>query len=252
MIPFIKLGTIQIPSFFLIISLGLSALVFYLSYRIKILKKKPSLAYDIALLLMVSGFAGGRLLHILYEALPTYKADPIKLFFFWDGGFVFYGGFLLCLIFGFLFSYYKKISFFEWADFFTPLFSLAHAIGRFGCFLAGCCYGEFCNLSWAINNRHPTALYLSIGELCIFGFLFFAEKKSIYPQKGLLFLKWILLHSLLRFNVEYFRADFRGDLIDAGVLGVLSISQVISIILALGSLCLYIWIMYKSRNKNVA
>lgn len=256
MIPYIHLGTLQIPTYFLVISLSLSFLLLLLSYRVDSFSKDRKLAFDIAILLMISGFVGGRLLHVFYEEWDYYKLHPEQIFYFWNGGFVFLGGLIFCLITGFIFAKLRKINFTEWADFFTPLFSLSHALGRIGCFLSGCCFGSQCALPWAYAGRHPTALYLAIGEFFIFLLLLWVEKKqrSLFVQKeqgsqfgGSLFAKWLLLHSLLRFNVEYFRDDFRGLFFQFPILGSLSISQIISLFIVIG--CLVFFYLKKRSTK---
>lgn len=250
MIPIIYIGSVQIPTYFLVISLSLSCLLFFLSVRVETFSKNRKLAFDIALLLMISGFLGGRLLHVFYEEWDYYRLNPEQILFFWNGGFVYLGGLIFCLISGFIFARYKKINFSEWADFFTPLFSLSHALGRVGCVLSGCCFGAQCTLPWSLAGRHPTALYLAIGELLIFIVLLFIEKKQFFKFFGGLFTTWLLLHSLLRFNVEYYRDDFRGLFISFPLLGSLSISQIISLAIILSSLMFFFLKLRTQQDKK--
>lgn len=239
MMPFIQLGTLKIPSFFVVISFSLSLLLFFLSARVEKQNKSRRIAFDLALLMMFSGFLGGRLMHVFYEEWAFYRENPLFILYFWNGGFVFLGGVLACLLSGFIYSRLKKVNFWEWADFLAPCFSLAHALGRIGCVLSGCCFGHPCQLPWALDGRHPTAIYLIVGELLIFILLLMMEKKQVYQFSGGLFVKWLLLHSLLRFNVEYFRDDFRGLFVQLPLLGSLSVSQLISLVLILGCLVFY-------------
>ena len=242
--PEIRLGNIVIPTFFVVISITLTLLIIYLSYRTDRDHKNRQQAFDLALILMLASFVGGRLFHVFYEEWPFYEKHPLNIFYFWQGGFVFYGGFILALISAATYTHLKKISFFEWADFFAPLLALAHAFGRIGCLLAGCCYGIKCDLPWAIAGRHPTPLYLFLGESLIYFFLLYYEKQTQrkWPNThGLVFIKWVLLHSILRFYTEYFRDDFRGSSLHLGSLGLWSISQVISFILIIFSCAFFIW-----------
>jgi phosphatidylglycerol:prolipoprotein diacylglycerol transferase len=250
MIPFLHIGSLQIPTFFFVISLSLTGLLFLLSSRVDHFSKDRKIAFDLALLLMFSSFIGGRLLHVFYEEWDYYKADPKLILYFWQGGFVFLGGLAFSFITGYLYTRYKKISFLEWADFFTPLFSLAHSFGRIGCFLSGCCFGAQCTLPWAYAGNHPTALYLSIGEFFIFLILLSLEKKQVFKFTGGLFNLWLLLHSLLRFNIEYLRNDFRGLFINFPLLGSLSVSQMLSLIIIVSTLGFF-YFKYKSVHlKN--
>lgn len=183
---------------------------------------------------MISGFLGGRLFHVFYEEPQYYLHQPLAVFKFWNGGFVYYGGFLAALAASLIYGQFKSLKLLSWADFFTPLFSLAYALGRFGCFFEGCCYGQFCDLPWAVHGRHPTQLYMVLTEFLTLILILFLEqkiKKSHRPS-GFLFLTWLLFHSLGRFLIEFFRADERGSTVFHN----LSISQFISILIIISSL----------------
>ncbi|OFZ30506.1 MAG: hypothetical protein A2622_08890 [Bdellovibrionales bacterium RIFCSPHIGHO2_01_FULL_40_29] len=240
MIPILRIGSLQIPTFFLVISLSLSALLVFLSYRVDQFRRDRQIAFNLALILMIGGFIGGRLLHVFYEEWLYYAADPKLILYFWNGGFVYYGGFLVAWPTAWIYCRIKKISFSDWANFFTPLISLSHALGRIGCILTGCCFGQFCELPWSVAGRHPTAWYLAIGELIIFAVLMFLEKKSREHKKvaipELLFFKWLFLHALLRYIVEFYRDDFRGRSVPIFGLGSISISQALCLLLMLISL----------------
>ncbi|MGZ3692355.1 MAG: prolipoprotein diacylglyceryl transferase, partial [Pseudobdellovibrio sp.] len=138
----------------------------------------------------------------------------------------------------------------EWADFFAPLLSLSHALGRIGCLLSGCCFGIECDLPWALDGRHPTVLYLFFGEIAIlFVLLYFEQRRHLY-KPGDLFAKWILLHSVVRLNVEYFRDDFRGVFFHIPGFGILSISQLISLFLIICVGSYYYWRYEKTRRST--
>ena len=98
MIPEIYLFGVAIPTFFIVISLSLSFLVIYLSQRVDKLNFNRKIVFDIALILMISGFLGGRLMHVFYEEWPYYIKYPWQILYFWQGGYVFYGGFALSLV----------------------------------------------------------------------------------------------------------------------------------------------------------
>lgn len=230
--PFLHLGFIQIPTFYLVLSLAFLAGLYFLSQRIENNKSfERKLAFDLVLVLMIAGFLGGRLFHVLYEKPAYYWQYPLRIFQFWQGGYVYFGGMLSATAAGYLFLKSKKENFLRWADFMTPTASLVYALGRLGCFFEGCCYGKFCDLPWAINQRHPTQLYMSGAE--IFTFLFVLQMKS--PGKtGKIFYSWLTLHCSLRFMIEFFRDDERGMMWG----NVISISQLLSLIIL--GVCLYL------------
>ena len=269
MIPYLSFGFAQIPTYFLVISLSLSGLLVLLSSRVDAQKFDRKLAYNIALIVMISGFLGGRLFHIFYEEFAYYKADPVLSLYFWNGGFVYLGGLLLAWPVTWIYCQIKKISFLAWADFYAPLLSLAHALGRVGCVLSGCCFGQYCELPWGIAGRHPTAIYLTLGEFVIFFVLIMLEKRQLNlkaklvegDQKnvvaevqlqfpGQVFFKWIFLHSLLRYTVEFYRDDFRGSFFRLPFLGSLSVSQIICFGLMLLSIFYFITCYFKIKSQN--
>ena len=179
-------------------------------------------------------------MHVFYEEPAYYLANPLKVFYFWQGGFVFYGGLLSGLVAGWVALKVKQQSFPHWLDFFTPVVSLGYAGGRIACFLAGCCYGKLCDLPWAVSlrelnldtgvmttvHRHPTQLYASALEFALFFLVLHFEKKNIFKKRpGHLFLFWLALHSLTA--LETLRDDNRGPML-AGM----SISMLVSLLMA--------------------
>ncbi|MEO8214668.1 MAG: prolipoprotein diacylglyceryl transferase family protein, partial [Myxococcales bacterium] len=63
---------------------------------------------------------------------------------FWDGGFVFYGGVVAAGMVVLLFCRSEGWSFWRLGDVAAPTLAIGHAIGRLGCFFAGCCFGKGC------------------------------------------------------------------------------------------------------------
>lgn len=221
MLPFIRLSDeILLPSYMLVLSLTYCVGLVFAFYRAGADDEKRNTALDLALAIMIGGFVGARLLHVFYEQPTFYFENPAEAFKFWRGGFVYYGGFIGALVACWLYVRWKKLSFLEWADFYAPVISLGYALGRLGCLLNGCCFGEICDLPWAIEFnfpglptglRHPTAIYASVYELCVFAFLIAAEKRPL--RVGQLFGLWLLLHAQGRIFMELFRADDRGPAI---------------------------------------
>ncbi len=235
--PQISFYGLIIPTFYLIISLSCSFIIYLLSKK---LDANPNfnrnVAFNLVSLLLISGFIGGRILHVIYEEPFYYLSNPLLIFKFWNGGFVYFGGFMTALMTGYLYLKKNNQPFFKWADFLTPYFSLMYVLGRIGCFLEGCCYGRYCEWPWAIDNKHPTQLYMMFTELVLF--LFLQKRKKLNPS-GKLFLLWILLHCLSRFIIEFFRNDDRGKTL----FNLISISQLLSLI--------FIFIAAYVLNKNL-
>ncbi len=159
-----------------------------------------------------------------------------------QAGGVFYGGFIAAVIVALW--YFRRYELPTWkvADIAAPAVAIGHAIGRLGCFAAGCCYGIPTEMPWGVTFTsaysgtlvgvplqiplHPTQLYGFLTNLALFaGLLWF------YPRKkfdGQVFWVYVLAYSVIRFVLELMRGDPRGSLFN----GALSTSQFIAIIAA--------------------
>jgi phosphatidylglycerol:prolipoprotein diacylglycerol transferase len=227
MYPFIGLTqSIQLPTYILVISLTYSLSILYLYWRAGRSGKSQLITLDFSLMIMLGGFVGARLTHILYENLDYYLNNPLDVFKIWQGGFVFFGGFIGAFLATYIFARLKNENFFLWADFFTPVFPVGYALGRLGCFLNGCCFGELCNLPWAVEfthpglpggARHPTQLYASAWELLVSLPVALIASRLARTKRpdthGLVFISWVLVHSVGRILMEIYRADLRGPML---------------------------------------
>lgn len=212
--------SLALPTYIPYLSLLYCFLVVYVVRRAQRLDRSVKVAMDLSLIMMIAGFVGGRLVHAFYEMPDYYLEDISRLFKFWEGGFVFYGGFIFAFLCCLVYVKKTKISFFEWADFFAPVVALGYGLGRIGCFLSGCCYGAACDLPWGVRFpwdyhqvlRHPTQLYAVIWELAVFVLITQLPKVfRVFRKQGLVFSTWLVLHGLGRLLMESFRDDFRGD-----------------------------------------
>ena len=223
MLDVVNIGPISISTYFLWMSLIWVLLLLWLPSRCRNLKFDHDHALNMAFIMMVTGVLGGRLLFVLWEDLPTapqlYSDDPWRAFRLWDGGFVYYGGAIAAVISACAYAKWHRLRVAEWADFFTPMSSLGYSLGRWGCLLAGCCYGKSCDLPWAISGRHPTQAYAALYELGVFFLLQFLRQLSAAKtipsgralRPGGLFWTWLALHSVGRLIMEQYRDDFRGS-----------------------------------------
>lgn len=212
-------------SYFVYLGILYTFLIYAVYWRALRLNIFLTEALDLAFIIMVFGFIGGRLTHVFFESPEIYRDNWIRVLYFWEGGFVFYGGAVLAFVMSYLFMHWKQMPLAQWADFYAPIAALGYALGRVSCLIAGCCYGRACSLPWAVSGRHPTQLYAVITEFMTLGFLIYIEKKKRL-KNGVLFATWVALHSLGRILMESFRDDFRGP-----QMGGLSISTWISLLL---------------------
>ncbi|MFZ8934106.1 MAG: prolipoprotein diacylglyceryl transferase [Bacteriovoracaceae bacterium] len=192
--------------------------------------------------IFVFSWIGSKIFFLAFSSGGEFVQHSKSLSFWLGGGFVFYGGLIFSLLYlGFYCFVLKKFPIKKTFILLGPL-SFGHALGRVGCFLAGCCFGVKTDMVWGYNlhghNRHPVQLYESIGLLIIGGIITkLMLKNKIEGIK--LFVIYFLGYSLLRFTLEF----YRGDIIRGVYIWGLSTSQLISIILFL------VLILYLVRLK---
>tara|TARA_B110001454_G_C12723312_1_gene436642 strand:+ start:58156 stop:58902 length:747 start_codon:yes stop_codon:yes gene_type:complete len=216
MYPIIDVGFFQVPTFFVVIACLMGLAFFLTTRRSRKLHVDENFSLDLAFVLVVGAVLGARFVHVIFENPEHYIQNPIKVLYFWEGGFVFYGGFVLSFLSGLTFLLIKdKMVYLKiYMQLYTPILSLVYMLGRIGCFLEGCCYGKTCSLIWAVNGRHPTQIYSSLWELGVFIFLLAYESKNeliLKKNPERLFYIWMLLHSIGRGLIEFLRDDFRGN-----------------------------------------
>ena len=133
----------------------------------------PQLVGDLAFWILVSSLVGGRLYFIAVNwndyfganAFVATRAGNIpRIFALWEGGLVFYGGFIAAALSAAVYLRLKKMPFLPWADTLIPSVAFGQFLGRVGCFGAGCCWGRSCDeaLPWAA--RFPPEANLATAE----------------------------------------------------------------------------------------
>jgi phosphatidylglycerol:prolipoprotein diacylglycerol transferase len=240
-----------VHSYGLAIALGFAAGVVLAAREARRLGLDPGAMLDLLFWILVSGVLGSRLTFVLLHAGDFIQlcrqgdcAAPLKL---WQGGLVYYGGALAATGAVALFARRQGWSFGLVADVLAPALALGHAIGRLGCFFAGCCFGKPCSVglsfppgSVAFDELarlgavapgaagtpplHATQLYEAAGELAIFCLLILGRRRRTFP--GATALLYAAAYAALRFVVELFRGDA-----GRGFVGPLSTAQVMSLVI---------------------
>lgn len=210
----LKIGSVSLYTYGIFIVLAFLISGLFILWEAKKKKLDFSRLLNFSPYLIIGVMVGARIYYVL-QHLSYYKDHLLETFYFWQGGLSMYGGvivaFLLLLIF---LRKEGKRQRWQWLDALGMGFLLGSAVGRIGCFLNGCCFGEECNLPWAVTNgflndgvlRHPTQIYEAIFYFLIFVVIFLVSSK--WGKKiavGTVFFLSISLHSLVRFIVEFFR-----------------------------------------------
>ncbi|HYE32217.1 MAG TPA: prolipoprotein diacylglyceryl transferase family protein [Methylomirabilota bacterium] len=97
---------------------------------------------NLGLMLLLAGVAGARLFSRAFEMPNVQGLDVLKL---WEGGgLVFYGGFIASSVVCVTYVLVNRLPFLKALDAFAPGVLVGLSVGRIGCFLAGCCWGDVC------------------------------------------------------------------------------------------------------------
>lgn len=250
-----RIGDFPINTYGVLLAIGLMLALFAAS-KLAVRDGLPSdRIYDLGLWTIVGGLLGSKILMFFTE-------DNVNIFsldFLRSGG-VYYGGFIggfvaLCILIKFY-----KLPFWKVADAFAPGVALGQFFGRQGCFSAGCCWGKATNLPWGVHfteaghentgvpimdaagnalHLHPTQLYESFAMLAVFGILVYLHTKKRF--NGQVLIGYMILYPIVRFTIEFFRDDPRGDLFGLTTATGLSTSQIISLIVALSAIVFMIF-----------
>jgi phosphatidylglycerol:prolipoprotein diacylglycerol transferase len=219
----------------------------------------PERIADLSFWILVAALVGSRIFFIAVNA-NDYFGDNAwtttglgripRLLAVWEGGLVFYGGFIGAALTAWWYLRRHGMAFLPFADTLIPSVAFGHFLGRLGCFAAGCCWGRASDphLPWGARfppeslayqsfasrpggvrllepdrlhtlALHPTQLYESLGELALFALLVL----WVRPRKrfhGQALAVWLLAYAVLRTVVETFRGD-----VERGVYGGLGVGQ---------------------------
>ncbi|MBU0964436.1 prolipoprotein diacylglyceryl transferase [Patescibacteria group bacterium] len=175
--------------------------------------------YNLFFLFVFFGLVGGRLGHVIAE-WSYYCTNLLQIPKIWEGGLAIHGVIIGSIITLFLYSRYKKISFWLISDIIIVILPLMQAIGRWGNYFNQEIFGTPSNSAWSIPiaqiNRpagfesyeffHPLFLYESGLMLLVFlimVLLFRSEKL----KTGQLTLVYFILFSVVRFCLEFLRIE---------------------------------------------
>lgn len=248
------IGNFELASYGLMTALGYGCAAWYLVPRLKncgIKGLTKDTFWNLLFVVFLGALLGGKLLFILvsWPELGATLAEKLsRIVHELRYGFVFFGGMIVAVAGAIWYMRRKQLPVLKTSDFLIVGLPLGHALGRIGCFLAGCCYGKPTSLPWGVRFTdvhslvppqllgvplHPTQLYEAALNFVLFLLLHVASKK---PHKdGQILVLYVMCYAVMRFGIEFLRGDFRG-----GFLWGLSPSQVIS--LAAAGIACWIWV----------
>ena len=225
---------------------------------------------DFALWVIVLGIIGARIYYVIFE-WDYYSKHLLEIPNIRQGGLAIYGGVLMALFTCIVYTRKKKLDFFPMADAGVLGLILGQAIGRWGNFFNAEAFGGYTDSLLAMRIKesivnpaminenvrshilllddisyiqvHPTFLYESVWNLCVFFFLLWFSKRKKF--KGQVFLLYLGLYGFGRFFIEGLRADSL-MLFGTGI----AVSQALSLVLLLASVILQIFFLKKNSGAE--
>jgi phosphatidylglycerol---prolipoprotein diacylglyceryl transferase len=276
----LRIGPVTLHSYGLMIALGFLAALYGVQRDAQKRGIDPQAIQTMAFWALLAGIAGTRLLHIIMFPGGYSWTDPIGWIAIWRGGLVFQGALPLSIAYVYFGCRHYKVPFWVAVDCAIPYLPLAHAFGRVGCFMNGCCYGARTSLPWGIRFPrvpwnfaepatgspvyidhcqrfsglsmthdhwsypvHPTQIYGIIGLLALCGILlYWRNKRPLFD--GFTMPLYFMLYAVGRFFVEFLRGDHNPT-----VFGAISQQQLFCFVyLAIGVALFLILRQYAARN----
>lgn len=180
----------------------------------------PEIIYEIYPYIIIGAIVGARIYYCLLS-YSYYINHPFEIIQVWHGGISIHGAIIGGLIGGIIYAKRHTLPILKLCDIFSYGLILGQALGRWGNFFNSEAFGRptenFLKLYIPISKRpleymqynyfHPTFLYESILDVCIFLILFFIIRKLSKDTDGIVFFSYLILYSIVRIIIEQVRID---------------------------------------------
>ena len=241
----LHIGSFNLPTYGFLVALGV-LLGLWISVRNS--EKQginPDDAWNLGILVVLCGIIGAKVLYIIND-WSSYADNWREIFSLstLQAGGVFSGGLLAALVAAAWYIRKHHMPALGTCDAFSPGLALGHAIGRVGCFAAGCCYGKPTAHFWGVTFTNPlaaslvgtplnvplepTQLFECAVELANFFILMWMLKRRKF--EGQVFAAYLMLYGVARYLLEFLRDDpGRGSVFGGFMTG----TQLISLLLVI-------------------
>lgn len=204
------IGPIRVHSFGLMLALAFIAAIWLAKRRAARFQFEPSQVIDASFMAAIFGVLGARVLFVAQE-WAYFSSHPEELWSLKFQGLTSFGALLFGLGAYAVFAIRRKRSLLDVLDLVAPSALLGTAIGRIGCLLNGCCFGNVCTtegfcvaVEGSAHLHTPAQLYDSLMNFAALAFVLWREKNGL--AQGQMFALFLILHGLARFIYEFWRA----------------------------------------------
>lgn len=246
----IELGPLSIHLYGLIIAIGLSLAVVYGCKRCKEFGLKEDDLMDGVLWVVPFAILCARAYYCIFS-WESYAANPISVFYIWEGGLAIYGGVLGALVGVLVFCRIKKVRFGAVMDLVLLGFLIGQSIGRWGNFFNREAFGaeteSFLRMglmrasTGVVTYYHPTFLYESLWNALGFVLLHFLSKRRQYD--GQIALSYAAWYGLGRAFIEGLRTD-------SLYWGPFRVSQVLAAASCIAAVSILLWQNFKTHDPE--
>ncbi len=168
----------------------------------------PDIIYTLSFCAVIFGVIGARILYVVSN-LGYYLKNPLEIIMLQEGGLSWFGGMVLGTLASVLYVKRTSQPLGAIMDIMAPFIALGQSIGRIGCLLNGCCYGRESayGLFFPVHDKMliPTQLYSSLGLLAIY--IILRRQQEQPHRRGQVFVLYLILYSVSRFFIEFWRGD---------------------------------------------
>ncbi len=174
--------------------------------------------WNLVLFVLMGGILGARIYYVVFN-WDYYGQFPSEIPAIWHGGLAIHGGLIGGVLIGIWYVRRHRLPFWRLADAGAPSIILGQAFGRFGNFMNGDAHGIPTSMPWGVvfppdsiagqefpgTPIHPVMLYELVLDLAGFFLLWSIRKRP--SGDGFIFCSYLMLYSVIRFFVSFFRAD---------------------------------------------
>ena len=169
---------------------------------------------DLITYLIIGIIVGGRLGYVVFYNLEYYLENFSEILMIWNGGMSFHGGLIGIIFATFIFGKKQNINSYIFLDLIALVAPIGIFLGRIANFINSELYGRETDIIWSVKfvaidnvSRHPSQIYEAIFEgLVLFFLLNYFAKKDKFNKPGIISSLFLILYSLFRFILEFFRA----------------------------------------------
>lgn len=215
------IGSTPVPAFFFTIMVGALIMTWATYRRAAARGLSQIVVLDMGIVGILASIIGARLFHVFVEYPAYYWEKPIRILYYWQGGFVSLGAFMASVAAWLIYFRWRRLPILPYLDLAGTTCPIIDFFVRLGCLLVGCCYGKPTTfpLHLIFTNPTSTAFQLGAGNIplhatqvyfmisAVIGFVFLQWLARRQRFTGQLTGAFLIYYGVTRFFIEFLRGD---------------------------------------------